>query len=419
MATVMEPSAKTGTKELFDVGGVRLPRPFKVRRLGHFGLNVASMADCMPFYTELLGFRIADPLDFAARMTPEQRAQVKETAGCFMRHGTDHHSFVMFPRPTMHVLRGAPKPGREDVTINQITWQVGTLAEVVGAKEWFEKRDIKFVRSGRDQPGSNWHVYPLDPAGHVNELYYGIEQIGWDGMTKPKALFEGRYETVPDLPHRPEGEEIERAIARGVDIHSGHRGQDSASWDERFDVAGVLLPRPFKINRIGPVRLFADNVDEVAGYYRDIIGLTPTEEITWKGHRCVFLRANTEHHAMAVYPKALRAELGLSPHTSMLSFGVQLGSYRQLRDAVDWLKKKGVTVKTLDPALFPGIDYSAFAIDPDGHAIQLYWYMEQVGWDGKPRPADQRPTIDNSRWPDVLDPASDVYQGEQLLGPLG
>jgi len=419
MATIMEPSAKAGPKELFDVGGVRLARPFKVRRLGHFGLNVGSMADCLPFYTELLGFRIADPIDFAARMTPEQRATVTETAGCFTRHGTDHHSFVMFPRPTMYVLRGAPKPGREDVTVNQITWQVGSLAEVVGAKEWFEKRDIKFVRSGRDQPGSNWHVYPLDPAGHVNELYYGIEQIGWDGMTKPKALFERRYETVPELPHRAEIDEVESAIARGVDIGSGTRGRDSASWDERFDVEGVLLPRPFKIARIGPVRLFVDDVDGVAAYYRDIIGLTPTEEVVSRGRRCVFLRANTEHHSMAIYPKALRGELGLSAHTSLCSFGVQLGSYRQLRDAIAWLKKKGVTIKYLDPELFPGIDYSAFAIDPDGHAIQLYYYMEQVGWDGKPRPKDQRRKVDNNKWPDVLDAMSDSYAGEQLLGPLG
>ena len=418
MATVVDRSAKTGTEQ-FDVGGVRLPRPFKVRRLGHFGLNVASMADCLPFYTELLGFRVADPLDFAERLKPEDRATLKETAGCFMRHGTDHHSFVMFPRPTMYALRGQPKPGREDVTINQITWQVGSLAEVVGAKEWFEKRDIKFVRSGRDQPGSNWHVYPLDPAGHVNELYYGIEQIGWNGQTKPKALFERRYETVPELPHRAEIEEVERALARGVDINAGHRGRDLAPWDERFDVGGVLLPRPFKIARIGPVRLFVDDVDEVTAYYRDIIGLTPTEEVSWKGKRCVFLRANTEHHSMALYPKALRAELGLSAHSSMFSFGVQLGSYRQLRDAVDWLKTKGVTVKYIDPELFPGIDYSAFAIDPDGHAIQLYWYMEQVGWDGRPRPKDQRPRVDNADWPEALDPASDVYQGEQLLGPLG
>src|SRR5262249_25525875 len=154
------------------------------------------------------------------------------------------------------------------------------------------------------------------------------------------------------------------------------------------------LGRPFKVTKVGPVRIFVQDVERALAFYRDELGLTITEEVVWKGQRCVFLRANTEHHSLALYPIALRAELGLSPHTTLLSFGMQVGDYQQLRDAVGFLKGQGVTVKHLPPELFPGIDYSAFAIDPDGHAIQLYYNMEQVGWDGRPRPAGQRPKID-------------------------
>jgi hypothetical protein len=101
----------------------------------------------------------------------------------------------------------------------------------------------------------------------------------------------------------------------------------------------------------------------------------------------------------------------------MMSFGVQVGDYRQLRDAIAFLQAEGVTVKKLPPELSPGIDYSAYALDPDGHAIQLYYYMEQVGWDGRPRPAASRPRIDNERWPETLAPQSDTYLGEAFLGP--
>ena len=45
--------------------------------------------------------------------------------------------------------------------------------------------------------------------------------------------------------------------------------------------------------------------------------------------------------------------------------------------------------------------------------------MEQIGWDGMPQPAAQRPHIDNDHWPEILDPVSDVYCGETFLGPLG
>jgi len=96
---------------------------------------------------------------------------------------------------------------------------------------------------------------------------------------------------------------------------------------------------------------------------------------------------------------------------------MQLGDYRQLLEARAFLKNAGVAVKHLPPELFPGIDYCAFAIDPDGHALQLYYYMEQVGWDGRPRPPELRPKVDNARWPDSVPAASDTWHGEVYLGP--
>jgi hypothetical protein len=40
-----------------------------------------------------------------------------------------------------------------------------------------------------------------------------------------------------------------------------------------------------------------------------------------------------------------------------------------------------------------------------------------VGWDGKPRPADQRRKVTPGQWPDTLEPLSDTYTGEPFLGP--
>ena len=74
-------------------------------------------------------------------------------------------------------------------------------------------------------------------------------------------------------------------------------------------------------------------------------------------------------------------------------------------------------IRYLPPELSPGIDYSFFAIDPDGHAMQLYYYMEQIGWDGKPRPAHLRPRIDEANWPESVPAASDSFNGEVYLGP--
>ena len=87
--------------------------------------------------------------------------------------------------------------------------------------------------------------------------------------------------------------------------------------------------------------------------------------------------------------------------------------------AVTFLRENGCTVKELPPELFPGMGHSAFAFDPDGHAVQLYAYMEQVGWDGRPRPANLRPEIKLGEWPDTVPALPDSYGGEPFLGPWG
>ena len=410
----MTSSTKPAGTDSYVVGGVRLPRPFRIRRLGHFGVNVADPEVTRGFYERLLGFRVSDKLDLTARFKPEDVPNMGPMVGYFTRHGTDHHSFVFFPRKA---LSANYKHANEfpEVTTNQITWQVGSLQEVVNGFDYFKKHGLRIHRAGRDSPGSNWHTYPFDPDGHVNEVYYGIEQIGWDGLSKPMAMHEFRYTETPSLPHRSEYAEVSAGHARGVDPNAGWRQVEPLK--ETHDVGGVLLARPFKVVRVGPVRLFVKDIDQALAFYRDVLGLSITEEITWNGHRCVFLRANTEHHSLALYPTALRAELGLNLNTTLFSFGIQVADYAQLKGALGFLGENGAAIKKLPPELFPGIDYSAFAVDPDGHLVQLYYAMEQVGWDGRPRPPEMRPKVDNAHWPDTVEALPETFIGEPFLGP--
>ena len=392
----------------YDVGGVLLERPFKIRRLGHFGFDNLAMAESLRFYTELLGFRLSDILDFnRVARDPQKIAGLGDTNGYMLRYGTDHHAFALFPRRVRQAL--SHRPSNPEVTTNQITFQVGSLREVVEGHHYFKERGIEIQRAGRDPLGSNWHTYIYDPDDHVAELYYGIEQVGWDGLAKPEFKVSRPFFEVASLPQPAEIDEIQTATGKGVDLNSGHRGFDLKP--AKYEVGGVMLPRPFKITRIGPVRLFVKDMAKAESFYRDRMGLLLSEEIDWQGQRCVFLRCNTEHHTVALYPLALRETLGLSPHTNCMSFGLQMGSYRQLRDAVAFLRAEGVRVVELPPALRPGIDYAAYAIDPDGHALELYYYMEQLGWDGKSRAASARRRVESGVWPDALEPLSDTYMG--------
>jgi catechol 2,3-dioxygenase-like lactoylglutathione lyase family enzyme len=400
----------------FNVGGVLLDQPFKIRRLGHFGFNLVDMEAGVPFYTDLLGFRISDTMDYSKRAAnPESLAGLGDPNGYFTRYGTDHHALVLFPKRVREAIGRSDKPG---VTVNQITWQVGSLAEVGNAIQWFKQKGIKLQRSGRDMPGSNWHTYLFDPDGHSNEIYYGIEQIGWNGFSKPRAMYDRGFDEPPQLPQISEYEEVQQAQSRGINPISGYRHIERLP--ATYNVDGILLPRPYKIVRLGPVSLFVEDLPAAETFYREMLGFTLTEEVIWKGQRCLFFRCNTEHHSLALFPITLREILGLSAHSTCAALGLQVANYRQLRDAVKFLREHGVKItEALPPELHPGIDYAAHVLDPDGHCIQLYFAMEQVGWDGKPRPKELRQARKLSEWPDVLDGGGDQYLGEPFFGPWG
>jgi len=103
----------------------------------------------------------------------------------------------------------------------------------------------------------------------------------------------------------------------------------------------------------------------------------------------------------------------------LMSIGMAVATYTQLRDAIAFLEQKGLRfIDTIPFELHSGIDYAGHAIGPDGHMIELYHAMEQIGWDGRPRPAAQRPRA-QTQWPQTLDAVPDTYADQTLQGPLG
>jgi catechol 2,3-dioxygenase-like lactoylglutathione lyase family enzyme len=257
----------------------------------------------------------------------------------------------------------------------------------------------------------------LDPDGHRVELFYGMEQIGWDRRSKPTAAYVEAVRNGFTVPQPSEMTEIMASERDGVALDSGFRPVEELPCT--YCVGGVMLPRPFKITKIGPVHLFVADVDQSERFYTELLGLAKTEEINYRGHRCVFLRCNTDHHVIGLFPRALREELGLNPKTTLMSIGMQVATYAQLRDAIGFLRDKGLRlIETIPGELYPGIDYAAHLVGFDGHCMLLYHAMEQVGWDGRPRPAAQRRRVTRD-WPQAIEPLADTYVGEAMQGPLG
>jgi catechol 2,3-dioxygenase-like lactoylglutathione lyase family enzyme len=410
----------TTTPKKYDVGGVLLPRPFKIRRLGHFGLNLERLDEAVAFYADVLGFRITDELNMFDKVPAEARPILQEIITdprmFFTSNSSDHHALLLAHR-TFGTLNGNDRTAK-DITFSQITFQVGSLQEVVDAEAYLRDHSVEIGRAGRDMPGGNWEVYFFDPDDNMIELYYGMEQIGWQRTSKPHDMHYRGFDAVPPLPQMSEAAEVREALEKGIDIHSGWIPFES-HLKEIYDVGGVLLPRPFKVTGLGPISMFTQRMEEMLAFYTEILGFEIVEEAEHLGKRIVYLRTGTEHHTFVLADKALRNTLGLSEHTSCMSIGLEVGSFSQLRAAAALLTEQGYTfVHGLPQELYLGIDYAAHLLDPDGHLICLYYYMEQVGWDGKPRPQSQRRTVTDP-WPETLTPLSDTYADQTYIGPLG
>ncbi len=367
----------TTTTNKYNVGGVMLDRPFKIRRLGHFGFNGTNMDACWKFYVDLLGFKVSQPT---------------AGGGFFGRHNGDHHSMVIFDRKLVEErlkASGSSAHIRAENDINQITWQVQSLNEVWQGTKYFKDLEMEVRTEGRAPTGvgSNYHLYVWDPDDQINEFFYGMEQIGWDGKTKPTEM--GRREPVATMePHISEYAEINDDITKGIQPNSGYRFTEE--MPEIYNVDDFLLARPFKIVRVGPVNLFVDSMEpqrrvlprchrpqphggsRVAGRQGDLPALR---------HGAPLDRPFPEELAIASSASATRrptCRLACSSPTTVSS-----------RTPSSFLRDNGVRVETdiIPPELYPGIDYAAFAFDPDDHCIMLYSSMEQLGWSGQPRPA--------------------------------
>jgi catechol 2,3-dioxygenase-like lactoylglutathione lyase family enzyme len=261
-------------------------------------------------------------------------------------------------------------------------------------------------------PGSNWHTYLFDADGHINELFYGMEQVGWDGRSKPSDMWSGVMSERPSLPQQSEASEIDEAQQGGVRLDAGHR-PDSVGSD-RYEVDGIVMSRPFKIVGIGPISLYVDDLERAIRFYVDVLGFGVRQRVTWGEHGGALLNSGAEHHTLALYEAGLRPALGMAEQRDSMALGLQLANYRQLRAAVNFMKSKGAEEVTVPSELVPGFDYVTHLRDPDGNLVQLYYYQRQYG------PSDAAPrTVSGSAadWPEEVDAPEDVFGGQQFLGP--
>jgi catechol 2,3-dioxygenase-like lactoylglutathione lyase family enzyme len=155
-------SVEQRTPSTTESGGKQVP--FRINKLGHVVFFVSDLDRALRFYTEVLPFKVSD---------------VNENGMVFLRCAGDHHTLALVPRP-----EGKLAPD-DSVRMHHFAMEVDDMETLFKVRDWLRQHNVEFVYEGRRGPGSNPGLEFKDPDGHMLELYAEMDQVDWDGPSRP------------------------------------------------------------------------------------------------------------------------------------------------------------------------------------------------------------------------------------------
>ena len=141
----------------------------------------------------------------------------------------------------------------------------------------------------------------------------------------------------------------------------------------------------FQLRKIGHVVLNVSDLDAAVRFYTEVLGLEvsdryPTDMVPGG---MVFLRCNTDHHGVALVGGAQTLERSTLNH-----FAFEVGSPDEVFRARAWLRERGVPI-VFEGRRRAGCQLAVEFRDVDGNNLEIYWGLDQIGSDGRARPANE------------------------------
>jgi len=143
---------------------------------------------------------------------------------------------------------------------------------------------------------------------------------------------------------------------------------------------------PFRITKIGHIGLNVTDLERSTRFYTEVLGLSVTEAMGENARPggLVFLRYNTDHHGIALFGgNQAPLQGGTLNHVAF-----EVGSLDEVFRVRDHLKKFGV-VPHFEGRRRAGCQVAVEFRDPDGHELEVYWDIDQVGSEDTVRPASE------------------------------
>ena len=152
---------------------------------------------------------------------------------------------------------------------------------------------------------------------------------------------------------------------------------------ESLRAAISAAPPPFSLNKIGHVVLMVSELRRSIAFYTGVLGFKVSDiygDDMMPGGM-VFMRCNTDHHGVALVGGAPAPSANRELHHMAFEVSTLDEVFRARRH----LRERGATI-VFEGRRRAGVQIAVEFLDPDGHNLEIYWNIDQIGTDGASRP---------------------------------
>ena len=172
------------------------------------------------------------------------------------------------------------------------------------------------------------------------------------------------------------------SVARTMVDHDGMATPEARALREKAPPPGM----PFRVGRIGHVVLKVTDLERSVTFYTEVLGFRVSDVYpdTMMPGGMVFLRLNADHHGVALIGGAS----GSSDSAEMDHMAFEVATLDEVVRARNHLHAHGVTID-FEGRRRAGCQVAIEFRDPDGHRLEIYWGLDQIGSDGRVRPPEE------------------------------
>ncbi len=143
---------------------------------------------------------------------------------------------------------------------------------------------------------------------------------------------------------------------------------------------------PFKVQKIGHVVLNVADLEQSLNFYVGVLGFRISDIYpdSMVPGGMAFMRCSPDHHGVALVGGASKQ----TTNSGMHHMAFEVASLDEVFRSREHLRRHGVEI-VYEGRRRAGCQIAVEFLDPDGHHLEIYWGLDEVGSNGTVRPPDE------------------------------